>query len=204
LTAALTVSMIWSMEAAKRECILIEAAKAFARFGFQKASVDEIAKKAGVAKGTIYLAAPSKKELFYEVLLREIRAWNAELLKRIDPRRPADEILVEITWDSVRTMDERPLVRDLLYGHHAELLPELADKIDEVRRIAMAPVAEILRLGIRQGRFRAALDVDEVAGILLDLHVSTMMFHQERATEAFLERRGAAAFDLVLRGLLQP
>ena len=37
------------MEAAKRECILIEAAKAFARFGFQKASVDDIAKAAKVA-----------------------------------------------------------------------------------------------------------------------------------------------------------
>lgn len=191
------------MEAAKRECILLEAAKAFTRFGFQKASVDEIAKKAGVAKGTIYLAAPSKKELFYEVLLREMRDWNAELMKRIDPRQNADEILVAITWDSVRTMDTRPLVRDVLYGHYATMLPDFADKIDELRRIAMAPIAEILRLGVRQGRFRDALDVDEVAGILLDLHVATMMFHQERASEAFLERRGAAAFDLVLRGLLK-
>jgi AcrR family transcriptional regulator len=191
------------MEAAKRECILIEAAKAFARFGFQKASVDEIARKAGVAKGTIYLAAASKKELFYEVLLREVRAWNAELRTRVDPRRPADELLVEITWDSIRTIDERPLVRDLLYGHHAELLPEIADKIDELRRIGMEPVADVLRLGIRQGRFRGELDVEEVAGLLLDLHVATMMLHKERATPATLERRGAAAFDLVLRGLLR-
>src|SRR5690349_8265124 len=108
------------METAKRECILVEAAKAFARFGFQKASVDEIAKKAGVAKGTIYLAAPSKAELFYEVLLREIRAWNAELMKRIDPRKNADDLLVEVSWDSVNTLDARPLVRDLLLGHQAE------------------------------------------------------------------------------------
>jgi AcrR family transcriptional regulator len=191
------------MEAAKRECILIEAAKAFARFGFQKASVDEIAKKAGVAKGTIYLAAPSKKELFYEVLLREVRDWNAELKRRVDPRLPADETLVAITWDSIRTIDERPLVRDLMFGHHAEMLPEIADKIDELRRIGMEPVADVLRLGIRQGRFRAELDVDEVAGLLLDLHVATMMLHKERATPAGLQRRGAAAFDLVLRGLLR-
>jgi AcrR family transcriptional regulator len=189
------------MEAAKRECILIEAAKAFARFGFQKASVDEIAKKAGVAKGTIYLAAPSKKDLFYEVLLREIRAWNAELLRRIDPRKHADDLLVEITWDSIATIDERPLVRDLLFGHHQEQLPDIALKIDELRRIGKEPVEEVLRLGIRQGRFRKELDVEEVAGILLDLHVATMMLHAERATTPALQRRAAAAFDLVLRGL---
>jgi TetR/AcrR family transcriptional regulator, repressor for uid operon len=190
------------MEAAKRECILLEAAKAFARFGFQKASVDEIAKNAGVAKGTIYLAAPSKKELFYEVVLRDVREWNAELLKRIDPRRNADEILIEISWDSVRSVDDRPLIRDLLYGKYFDMLPEIADKIDELRRVAMEPVNEILRLGVRQGRFRSEIDVEEVAGILLDLHVATMMFHGERATEEKLSRRGAAAFDLVLRGLM--
>src|SRR5512147_271297 len=131
--------MVIKMETAKRECILVEAAKAFARFGFQKASVDDIAKSAGVAKGTIYLAAPSKKELFYEVLLREVRGWNAELMKRIDPRRNADDILIDITWASVGTLDDRPLVRDLLFGLHAEMVPELAGKIAELRLIGMEP-----------------------------------------------------------------
>jgi AcrR family transcriptional regulator len=192
------------MEAAKRECILIEAARAFARFGFQKASVDEIAKKAGVAKGTIYLAAPSKKELFYEVLLREIRAWNAELMKRIDPRKNADDILVEISWDSVSTLDDRPLVRDLLFGRHSEQLPDLKDKVEELRRIGLGPITEVLRLGVRQGRFRPELDVEEVAGVLLDLHVATLMFHADTPDkESRLARRSAAGFDLILRGLLQ-
>lgn len=195
------------MEAAKRECILGEAARAFARFGFQKASVDEIARRAGVAKGTVYLAAPSKKDLFYEVLLREIRAWNAELLTRIDPRRNADDILVDIAWASVMSIDDRPLVRDLLTGRHAEMLPDLSERIDELRRIGMAPVAEVLRLGVRQGRFRAEIDVDELASVLLDLHVATLMFHggsavtPERAAQ--FQRRSAAGFDLILRGLLK-
>jgi len=48
------------VEQAKKDCILLEAARAFARFGFKKASIDEIAKEAGVGKGTVYLAAESK------------------------------------------------------------------------------------------------------------------------------------------------
>ena len=78
------------MELAKKECILMEAARAFARFGFKKTSVDEIAKAAGVAKGTIYLAAESKEDLFYQTLHREVRQWVAEVSKLIDPREPAD------------------------------------------------------------------------------------------------------------------
>ena len=190
------------METSKRECILGEAAKAFARFGFQKASVDDIAKAAKVAKGTIYLAAPSKKELFYEVLLREIRASNADLHKRIDPRKNADELLVDITLASLASMDSRPLVRDLLSGHYAELIPELRPRFDDLRRICMEPVAEILRLGIRQSRFRPDLDVEELSSILIDLHIATMLFHGDKP--ATLARRAAASFDMILRGLLAP
>ena len=80
------------MQLAKKESILVEAARAFARFGFKKTSVDEIAKAAGVAKGTIYLAADSKEDLFYQALHREVREWVAELSKLIDPRQPADEL----------------------------------------------------------------------------------------------------------------
>ena len=83
------------MDRAKRECIVVAACKAFARFGFKKASVDEIAKRAGVAKGTVYLAAESKEDLFYQVLHRELRAWIAECSSMIDPRKPADQLISE-------------------------------------------------------------------------------------------------------------
>ena len=138
------------------------------------------------------------------MLLREVRTWNAELMKRLDPRTPADELLVQITWDSLRSMDERPLVRDLLFHKHSEMLPDLKDKLAELRRIGMEPVAEVLRIGVRQGRFRKELDIDEVAGALLDLHVATLMFHAEGPDlEARLAPRAAATFDLLLRGLLK-
>lgn len=190
------------MEAAKRESILSEACKVFAKLGFQKASVDDIARRAGVAKGTIYLAAPSKADLFYEVLLREIRVWNATLQKRIDPRRPADQLLTELAMSSLLTMDDRPLVRDLLIGEHQEALPELRDRLDELRKIGIQPIVEVLEIGVEQGTFRDDLDVDEVARILLDLHTATVMFVVRKDRDPIrLARRSKSAFDLILRGL---
>ena len=193
------------MEAAKRESILSEACKVFAKLGFQKASVDDIARRAGVAKGTIYLAAPSKKDLFYEVLLREIRGWNAMLQKKIDPRRPADQLLTEMALSSLATMDDRPLVRDLLMGEYAIDLPELRERLDELRKIGIQPIVEILEIGVDQGLFRQDLDVDEVARILLDLHSATVMFVVRKDRDPIrLARRSRAAFDLILRGLKSP
>src|SRR4030095_2456223 len=102
------------MERDKKECILSAAARAFARFGFKKTSVDQIAKDAGVAKGTVYLAADTKEDLFYQAVHREVRAWVAETAKVIDPRVPADQLLLLVSQRGFEYLEERPLVRDLL------------------------------------------------------------------------------------------
>src|SRR2546428_10128897 len=120
------------MEQAKKDCILLEAARAFSRFGFKKTSVDEIAKAAGVAKGTIYLAVDSKEDLFYQALHREVREWVAEVSKLIDPRKPADELLVEMAVFGVQKLEKSPLVPDPLLAQAKEVLPMRATQVAEL------------------------------------------------------------------------
>src|SRR5437773_350021 len=99
------------MEPAKWEAILVEAARAFARYGFKKTSVDEVARAAGVAKGTVYLGCSSKRDLFYQAILRDLRLWNAELAREIDPRAPADALLLRVSALALDTLDRYPLAR---------------------------------------------------------------------------------------------
>src|SRR5436309_9537924 len=98
------------MERDKKECILSAAVRAFARFGFKKTSVEEIAKDAGVAKGTVYLACDTKEDLFYQAVHREVRDWSAEIAKLIDPRLRADQLLIDIARAGIEYMNRRPLV----------------------------------------------------------------------------------------------
>lgn len=190
------------MEREKKECILSAATRLFARFGFKKTSVDQIARDAGVAKGTVYLAAETKEDLFYQAVHRELRAFIAEIAKLIDPRKPADELLVETTLAGLQYMEARPLVRDLIFGTHQLILPEWADRLDELRALGRQNTVEIIRQGIRQGRFRADLDVDEVANILEDVAIATHVFHTRGANkEERLKKRLRTAFDLLMNGL---
>ena len=55
------------MKADKRELILEAAAQIFGEKGFHSATVEEIAKEAGVGKGTIYQYFDSKSEIFNEL-----------------------------------------------------------------------------------------------------------------------------------------
>lgn len=190
------------MELAKKECILVEAARAFARWGFKKTSVDEIAKAAGVAKGTIYLAAESKEDLFYQALHREVRQWVGEVSQLIDPRRPADELLGQMALFGFQKLETSPLVHDLLTGKTRELLPMWSDRFDELRSLGRQNVIEVIKLGIRQGIFRGELDIDRVAQTLQDMQIAGYLFHGGRKAADDLMAQFAAGLDLVLNGLL--
>ncbi len=191
------------MDVVKRESILEHAARAFARLGFKKTSIDLIAQAAGVAKGTIYLACESKADLFYQSVHRELRAWLAETSRTIDPREPAGELLRATSAASIAFLEARPLVRDLFFGLHAGQIPAWAERFEELRDVGQQAIAEIIRLGQRQGRFRADLDVTLVAGALQDMHIAGYMFMCQAGavSQEELQQRFDATFDVVLNGL---
>lgn len=194
------------MDQKKRECIIVAACKAFSRLGFKKASVDDIARDAGVAKGTVYLAAESKEDLLYQALLHDLRVWNAELSKLIDPRADPIEMLGTLGQAGLASLSQRPLLKQLFEGDLHAMLPSWQGRFDELTALGRKNVIEVLEIGKKQGRFRADLDVPETAVLLMDLQVSTMLFHNREGPdrEERLLRRLSAATNLLLHGLVAP
>ncbi len=78
------------MDASKRERLLKAAIKVFARDGFFKAKVEEIAKLAGVATGTTYLYFKNKDDLLISIFEEEmtpiIENMKTELAKFTSPQ----------------------------------------------------------------------------------------------------------------------
>ena len=72
--------------AARREAILAAALDEFAQRGFEAARLDDVARRAGVAKGTIYLYFRDKESLFQEL----IRAMLTPVVGTIEAMGQAD------------------------------------------------------------------------------------------------------------------
>src|SRR5882724_327139 len=58
----------------RRDEILQAACRIFASLGYSAANVEDIAKEAGMAKGTVYLYFKSKEEIFAAVLARDLES----------------------------------------------------------------------------------------------------------------------------------
>ena len=67
--------------------VLEAARRIFARLGYAATNVEEIAKEAGMAKGTVYLYFKSKEEVFAAVLARDLEGLTTKPLKACQRRK---------------------------------------------------------------------------------------------------------------------
>ncbi|HMA35846.1 MAG TPA: TetR/AcrR family transcriptional regulator [Chloroflexia bacterium] len=69
---------------ARRSAHILEtAATLLVRWGFRKTTIDDVAREAGVAKGTIYLHWKDKNALFLAALMHAHKQANADVMQRI-------------------------------------------------------------------------------------------------------------------------
>jgi len=85
----------------KFDQVLKGARDIFMSDGFEGASVDDIARAAGVSKATLYSYFPDKRLLFMEVAKTECVRQAESAVETIDMSLPADVVLTEAAWQMV-------------------------------------------------------------------------------------------------------
>jgi AcrR family transcriptional regulator len=161
----------------RRTRILEAAVRVWAKRGFDGTSVEEVAREAGLTKGTLYLYFPSKRALLEETLRRYSLRPDVEAgLERLRGQPLEDVVrgLVAVIW---RGLEER---RELA----GVLLRELPNHPEEARRFLEQVVLPINRLLARYleevlpPERRALLDSLVAARSLLGM-VATFFLTQE-------------------------
>src|SRR4051812_12881552 len=137
--------------------ILDAALEVFGERGLALARLEDIAKQAGVSKGTIYLYFPNKEELFRE-MVRDIVVGQIEAAERAvrESTMSATETLIEFMrgyWSRVRGPQFGPLFR--LVNAEIHKFPDLAAfYAEEVGARNQTLIAGLLQRGIDNGEFR--------------------------------------------------
>ncbi|RKD33521.1 TetR/AcrR family transcriptional regulator [Thermohalobacter berrensis] len=81
----------------ERRINIIEAAvKVFSKKGFHKARMEDIAKEAGIGKGTIYEYFDSKKHLFYEMIKHNVNLYKDNIKVILEKESNLEERLLGI------------------------------------------------------------------------------------------------------------
>jgi len=183
-----------NLENAKRRQILEGARKVFLARGFDGASMGEIAKVAGVSKGTLYVYFDSKESLF-AALTTEEKQGLAEVLFKLDPNDPdVRSVLRTLGLSYLRHMGKPEHISSIrMVMGAAEKFPHLGQAFYEA-----GPCQGLARLGayfarqVEAGRLSIE-DTGVAAQHFLDLCVSGMLRRLlfsvgEPPTEAEIQR----------------
>lgn len=139
----------------RHEQILRAAFDVFATHGFEAARLDDVARKAGVAKGTIYLYFPDKERLF-QAVVRNLIPKRLDLLVKSLPGSPTEllrVLLSQIYSDVVRNEKVRAIVQMLVA--ESGRFPQLAEIYhQEIIARGMAAMRQALAKGMANGEFR--------------------------------------------------
>ena len=114
--------------AARREAILSAALDEFSARGFEAARLDDVAKRAGVAKGTIYLYFADKETLFQELVRAMLTPLigHFETLATVDVPFPAlAERLVDVVADELVGSRRKDIIRLII--SEGTRFPAIAD-----------------------------------------------------------------------------
>jgi AcrR family transcriptional regulator len=136
--------------------ILDAALSVFAEHGIDAARLEEIAARAGVSKGTIYLYFQSKEELFREVVRQRVSPLIANADTAIQSDGSAEEQVrryLRHQWECLGMEDSEGWIRLVVLELHK--YPDLAAfHWEEVVSRSHRTLGDIIRRGMASGEFR--------------------------------------------------
>src|SRR5215470_6701211 len=142
--------------AARREAILAAALDEFSAQGFAAARLDDVARRAGVAKGTIYLHFRDKEALFQELIRMELGpvVGALEQVSHVDvPLRHIADRLIDVFVGQIYETRRKDVIR--LVITEGPRFPQLAEfYYREVIARALAIVRGMLRRAFERGELK--------------------------------------------------
>jgi AcrR family transcriptional regulator len=146
----------------------------FAEHGIRRTSMEDVARRAGVSRMTIFRRFTSKQGLVQVVIAREVRRGMEEL---------------DLMWESAETLEDRlvagfefagryvrghPLFDLLLRSEPEVLLPPLTLDGGPVLKLYRSLIAQRLQAEANAGR-AASTDIDDVAEVIARLAISLLL-----------------------------
>ncbi len=152
--------------------IITVASRLFGRYGFYKTSMDEIAKIARKAKGSLYYHFANKEELFTEVVATEINNLKTQLTLIVnDNALKADEKMKKYLIKRMEILSDAANYHETLkadFFEHFDFIDDLRYDLDNWEK---EKIKNIILQGIEENTFEPQ---DGNMNVLLDVFIMVL------------------------------
>lgn len=156
----------------RRREIIDAARSVFARRGFTSGIVDQIAKEAGIAKGTIYLYFRSKTEIYCAVLDHDMEMLKQETLSRMQAAASLKEKIRAFVTSRLENAEARQEFFQIMDSETGKLSLTRKQYRDWLNEPAVA-LSSAIDEATRRGEIRA-FPSEKIAWMIVDITRGTI------------------------------
>jgi len=194
----------------RKNAILKAARKLFFDKGFRQVTVEDIAKKAELSKGSIYLYFNSKEEIYSQILLNDIDKFHERVADILQYSSGASDALVRLTEIYVDFfLNDRELFRILmnfmLHNNDMNLPEDINDHLIKTTNRTVSIIEQVFKFGIEKGEFPPEINLrmnrNAIWGLLngiISLHLFT---GKESKREEVIRSTIKAGLEIYIRGM---
>lgn len=184
----------------RRTQILQAARESFAKYGLGPVTMTQIAKRARVAKGTVYLHYHSKEAILRDAVRDGIAGLRDATVPVIAEPGSLETVVHRFFQETLAFFDA---CRDFHYLCHAELEPKLRDEIRQEIRAVYASQTEAwhTRLAALTGKAKTRLPPADAARMIVSFAFGLSGQKVRGWTDHTAANDAAAAAALVMKGL---
>jgi AcrR family transcriptional regulator len=155
-TAATSENTAETIEERILEAALIQ----FGQVGVKKTTIEDIARKAGVDRVTVYRRVGARDDVVRAVTEREVRKLLAELGELPARHDTLEGLVVDVFATVLTRWRTHPLVQRMLTLEPDRLLPQLTTEGGAFFMMSVAATTEVLRNAMREKGFPEVPDLD--------------------------------------------
>ncbi|EYB69350.1 TetR family transcriptional regulator [Deinococcus phoenicis] len=151
----------------RREQIHDVASRLFSERGYHATSMRDLAGELGMQGGSLYAHISGKEDLLIEIVNRAARQFDAALFTLRDVPLAADQKLREAMQRHIRVVADNMESATVFFHEWKHLSPGAYAQVTNWRDTIDAFYRDLVMQGIREGVFRADLDVKMAANLIL-------------------------------------
>ena len=169
-----------------KDTIVQVAGNLFAKYGFYKTSMDEVAKVARKAKGSLYYHFRSKEDLFKEVLARELESVKSGLSEVVKEHSgPNDRLIFYYLKKRMELLAKAEIYHETLKADLNERFAFLDDVRTQFSLWEKIVVKKRVQKGVEEGAVDPKLNLDMAVEVffLISKNTEISFFVQNRFEE---------------------
>ncbi|MFT3884393.1 MAG: TetR/AcrR family transcriptional regulator [Flavobacteriales bacterium] len=175
------------------------ATKVFWKFGIRSVTMDDVARHLGISKKTLYQYVTDKSDLVTKVLNNTSDRFCREIDRiRANGYNAIEEMLAIASYISKQVSAFHPSI----YFDLAKYYPEACRIMDTNKQVLVVEqIAENMRRGVREGLYRADVNVPLIAKLYVVRFDNAMTMEMGRATDLSLAEMNWELFRYHIRGI---